>query len=260
MIPGEARRSLRSRQPLARLLRVIGWSMLGLMALLLLFTWTLPWQTGLRALFALERDVLYPQEPLVALVLRHLQLVFASSALTILIAVPLGIYVTREAGAEFLPLVERLAALGQTFPPVAVLSLAYPVLGFGFAPSLLALSIYGLLPVIAGTIAGLRAVPAEVLEAARGMGMTPWQTLWRVELPLGARVILGGVRTSVVVNIGTAAIGAAIGAGGLGLPIFAGLENQNFAYVLEGAIPTAMLSLWADACLGAVERSLTHDL
>lgn len=244
----------------SQLARALAFSLAVLAVLLAFFAWTSPWQTVFHALFPLERDVLYGQEPLVGLALRHLQLVFVSSLLTILIAVPLGVFVTRDAGREFLPLVERLAALGQTFPPVAVLSLTYPALGFGFGPSLVALSIYGLLPVIAGTIAGLRAVPADALEAARGMGMTPWQTLLRVELPLGARVILGGVRTSVVVNVGTAAIGAAIGAGGLGLPIFAGLENQNFAYVLEGAIPTALLALWADASLGALERALTRGV
>ncbi len=257
MIASSARPASRSSTE-SQLAQVVVFSLVALALLLALFAWTTPWQTVLHALFPLERDVLYGQESLVSLALRHLQLVFASSIVTILIAVPLGIFVTRDSGREFLPLVERLAALGQTFPPVAVLSLTYPVLGFGFGPSLVALSIYGLLPVIAGTIAGLRAVPPDALEAARGMGMTPWQTLLRVELPLGARVILGGVRTSVVVNVGTAAIGAAIGAGGLGLPIFAGLENQNFAYVLEGAIPTALLALWADASLGALERALTR--
>jgi osmoprotectant transport system permease protein len=249
----------RSRVSLeTQLVRVLIVALLGLGVLLALFAWETPFRTVLRALFPLERDVLYPQEPLVSLALRHLQLVFASSVLTMLIAVPIGVFVTRPVGQEFLPLTERLAALGQTFPPVAVLSLTYPALGFGFAPSLVALTIYGLLPVLAGTVAGLRAVPSDALEAARGMGMTPAQTLARVELPMAARVILGGIRTSVVVNVGTAAIGAAIGAGGLGLAIFAGLENQNFAYVLEGAAATALIAVWADLSLGSLERVLTR--
>jgi osmoprotectant transport system permease protein len=187
------------------------------------------------------------------LALTHLVLVVASSLLSVLIGLLVAVFVTRAAGHEFLPLALSLSSLAQVFPPVAVLALAYPVLGFGFAPSLLALSLYGLLPVVSGTIAGIQSVSPDALEAARGMGMTQGQMLTRVEMPLAARAILGGVRTSVVVNVGTATIAAAIGAGGLGLPIFAGLENQNFAYVLSGALAVAGLALWADWTLSRLE-------
>jgi osmoprotectant transport system permease protein len=221
-----------------------------------MFTQTKAWETGLRFLFPLEQNVLYGTAPLFTLALQHLALIFSSSLLTTILGVALGVFVTRESGKEFLPLVSNLTALAQTFPPVAVLALSYPILGFGFYPVLIALSLYGLLPILAGTLAGIGSVDPAALEAARGMGMTNWQVLTRVELPLALRPLLGGIRTSVVVNIGTAAIGAAIGAGGLGLPIFAGLENQNFAFVLEGALSVAILALWADWVLGTLERAL----
>jgi osmoprotectant transport system permease protein len=224
--------------------------------ILFVFTQTKAWEVVLRFLFPLEEKVLYGTAPLLNLAFTHLTLIAASSLITTVLGVGLGIFVTRAVGREFLPLVSSLTALAQTFPPVAVLALSYPLLGFGFYPVLIALSLYGLLPVLTGTLAGIASVDAAALEAARGMGMTGFQVLTRVELPLASRPLLGGIRTSLVINIGTAAIGAAIGAGGLGLPIFAGLENQNFAFVLEGALSVAMLALWADWVMGLLEQSL----
>jgi osmoprotectant transport system permease protein len=112
-------------------------------------------------------------------------------------------------------------------------------------------------PVVSGTIAGIESVPQPVVEAAQGMGMSPTQVLLRVELPLAARVILSGIRTSMAINIGTATVGAAIGTGGLGVPIIGGLAVQNMAYVLEGAIPAALLAVLADATLAQVEAAVT---
>ncbi len=238
------------------LARVFALGIVSLALLLLVFTQTRGWEVMLRFLFPLEERVLYGTAPLLNLALTHLVLIASSSFLTTLLGVCLGIFVTRAFGREFLPLVSSLTALAQTFPPVAVLALSYPLLGFGFYPVLVALTLYGLLPVLTGTLAGIASVDASALEAARGMGMTNLQVLTRVELPLALRPLLGGIRTSLVVNIGTAAIGAAIGAGGLGLPIFAGLENQNFAFVLEGALSVAMLALWADWVMGLLEKAL----
>lgn len=215
------------------------------------------WETALRALFPAQSEVLMPRDTLADLVLQHLALVGISSGLTIAVGVPLGVWVTRRSGAEFRSLVVAGTDLGQTFPPVAVLALAMPVLGFGFWPTIVALFIYGLFPVVSSTIAGIDSVPPSVIEAATGMGMSPVQVLARVELPLAARVILSGVRTSVAINIGTATVGAAIGTGGLGVPIIGGLAVQNMAYVLEGAIPAALLAVLADAALAQVEAAVT---
>lgn len=234
--------------------RALALTAAGVAAFAVLVSLPGPWEQALRALFPAYRQVLHPRGTLAQFTLEHLALVGASSALTIAVGVPLGIAVTRRQGAEFRPLVVAATDLGQTFPPVAVLALAMPVLGFGFWPTIVALFLYGLFPVVSSTIAGIEAVPAPVLEAARGMGMGPLQVLLRVELPLAARVIMAGIRTSVAINIGTATVGAAIGTGGLGVPIIGGLAVQNLAYVVEGAVPAALLAVLADAVLAQLER------
>ncbi len=211
------------------------------------------WEVTLRFLFPQETRVLHPRASLLILVWEHIQLVTISSGLTILFGIPLGIWVTRPGGRNFLPIVTNLTSFGQTFPPVAVLALAVPMLGFGLLPTIVALFLYGLLPIVRNTIAGLRAVPQDVLDAASGMGMSRMQALVRVEIPLAARVIMAGVRISVIINIGTAMIGAVIGAGGLGSPIIAGLVQDNLAYIIEGAIPAAILAVLADQLLANVE-------
>lgn len=215
------------------------------------------WAAALRALFPTTPVVVFPSATLADLVVQHLQIVLVSSAITIAIGIPLGIWVTRDSGRDFRELVAAVVDFGQTFPPIAVLALMMPILGLGAQPAIVALSLYGLFPVVSGTIAGLDAVPPAVLDAARGMGMGRWTILARVELPLAARVIMAGVRTSVIINIGTATVAAATGAGGLGSPIFSGINTQNGALLLEGAVAAAMLAVLADAMLGRVEELVT---
>ncbi len=217
------------------------------------------WETSLRFFFPQESRVLHPRATLLVLVWEHIRLVAISSAITIIIGVPVGIWVTRASGRDFLPIVTDITSFGQTFPPVAVLALAVPMLGFGLLPTVVALFLYGLLPVVRNTIAGLRAVPSNLLDAAYGMGMSQTQTLLRVEIPLSARVIIAGVRISVIINIGTAMIGAVIGAGGLGSPIIAGLVQDNIAYILEGSVPAALLAVLADQLLGNVEATFAYS-
>jgi len=217
------------------------------------------WETALRSLFPEESRVLHPRASLLVLVGEHVLLVLYSSSLTVLVGVPLGIWVTRPGGRSFLPIVSDLTSFGQTFPPVAVLALAVPIMGFGVLPTVSALFLYGLLPVVRNTIAGLDAVPHHLVDAAQGMGMGRVRALVRVELPLSARVILAGVRISVVINIGTAMIGAVIGAGGLGSPVVGGLVQDNVAYILEGAVPAAMLAVLTDQLLANFERSFTYS-
>jgi ABC-type proline/glycine betaine transport systems, permease component len=237
----------------------IRWALIALavVAFALLVSAEGVWREVLGALFPDYRTVVHPRGTLVDFTLEHLALVGVSSALTIAVGVPLGVWVTRRSGREFRPLVSAGVDLGQTFPPVAVLALAMPVLGFGFWPTIVALFLYGLFPVVSGTIAGIESVPRAVIEAAVGMGMNRWQVLVRVELPLAARVIMAGVRTSVAINIGTATVGAAIGTGGLGVPIIGGLAVQNMAYVLQGAVPAALLAVLADALLAQAEEGLS---
>jgi osmoprotectant transport system permease protein len=210
--------------------------MLGMPALRPLFAAAFP---------ALERPY-YEGASFPALVAAHLELVFVSSAAAVLIGVPAGIFVTRRAGEEFRGTIETLVAIGQTFPPVAVLALAVPVMGFGLWPALIALTVYGLLPIVQNTIAGLQAMPPASLEAGRGLGMTGGQLLRRVELPLAAPLIVSGIRTSVIINIGTAAIASTVGVRTLGVPIILGLIGSNIAYVLQGSVLVGLLAVVLD--------------
>lgn len=198
--------------------------------------------------------LIYDRSPFPQMVLEHLYLVGISSGIAILVGVLSGIFVTREIGRDFLPVVNSLSSLGQTFPPVAVLALAVPIVGFGAKPTIIALLIYGLLPIIRNTIAGLEQVPASVLEAAKGMGMSRLQILLQIELPLSMKVIFAGVRTSTIINIGTATLGATIGAGGLGAPIIAGLISDNQAFVLQGTLLVGLFAILTDQSLDLVER------
>lgn len=198
------------------------------------------------ALFPQLPRPVYQQESFVALTLAHFWLVGVSSVLAIAVGLGAGILVTRPWGREFRPLVETIAAVGQTFPPVAVLAIAVPVMGFGREPAVIALILYGVLPVLQGTLAGFAAVPESVQSVAKGMGMSNLQRLVRVELPLAAPVIIAGVRTSVIVNIGTATIASTVGASTLGSPIIIGLSGFNTAYVLQGAILVALAAIIVD--------------
>lgn len=194
-----------------------------------------------------SRQVIYDRADFVTLLGRHLLVVSVAAVLAILIGVGAAIAATRNWGRDFLPLVSQLASIGQTFPPVAVLALAVPVLGFGTLPIIVALLLYGLLPIVRNTLAGLQGIDSGVMEAARGMGMSNGQILRQVELPLAAPVILAGIRTSVTINIATAAIGATVGASNLGDPIISGIVNGNTAYILQGALTIGLLAITVDS-------------
>ncbi|VEA76260.1 putative permease transmembrane component [Salmonella enterica subsp. arizonae] len=181
-----------------------------------------------------------------------------SSLFAIVAGVGAGIAVTRESGKEFRPLVETIAAVGQTFPPVAVLAIAVPVMGFGQQPAIIALILYGVLPILQATLAGLGAVPASVMSVASGMGMSRRQQLYQVELPLAAPVILAGIRTSVIINIGTATIASTVGASTLGTPIIIGLSGFNTAYVIQGAVLVALAAIIIDRLFERLTRALTR--
>ncbi len=217
---------------------------------LALTLWTAPWEEALSRLFPDLEKVLYRLVPLQRLVGEHMILVLVSSGLATLIGVGAAVAATRPWGRDFLPALNSLASMGQTFPPVAVLAIAVPVVGFGFKPTLIALFLYGLLPIVRNTITGIESIEPDILEAARGMGMKASQVLVSVEIPLAFPVILAGVRVSSVINIGTATLGATIGAGGLGKPIIAGLIADNPAFIIQGAVLVGLLAIVVDMALG----------
>ncbi|WP_039058657.1 ABC transporter permease [Enterobacter sp. Bisph1] len=221
--------------------------LLWLIALFIALLVWLPHSTPLfSSLFPQLPRPVYLQESFITLTIAHFTLVAISSAIAIVIGVGMAIVVTRSAGREFRPLAETIAAVGQTFPPVAVLAIAVPVMGFGKQPAIIALVLYGVLPVLQGTLAGIAAVPQSVQSVAEGMGMSAWQRLIKTELPLAAPMIIAGVRTSVIINIGTATIASTVGASTLGTPIIIGLSGFNTAYVVQGAVLVALAAIIVD--------------
>lgn len=202
--------------------------------------------------------VIYERVSLLSLALNHLMLVAVASALATLVAVTLAVAVTRPAGAAFRPLSRTITNVGQTFPPVAVLALAVPVLGFGAGPTLVALFLYGLLPIFENAMTALSTLPPRTMEAARGMGMGRFQRLWQVELPLAAPVILAGIRLSVVIALGTATIGSTVAARTLGEVIIAGLLTNNTAFVLQGGLIVGLFAVLIYDALTLLERRIAR--
>jgi osmoprotectant transport system permease protein len=187
--------------------------------------------------------------------LRHMQITLIAVGLAVLIGVPVGIIITKHkkiAGG-----VLGVANIFQTLPSLALFGLIIPILGIGITPSIFVLFLYALLPIIKNTYIGIESVDPASIEAGRGMGMKKSQILTMVEIPLALPVIMGGIRISTVINIGTATIAALIGAGGLGDFIFRGISMNNNNMILTGAIPTALLAILVDYILGKVELALT---
>jgi osmoprotectant transport system permease protein len=204
-----------------------------------------------------RRDGLLPylwaeRRTLLQLTARHLLLVAVSLAGAIALAVPLGLGLERtRRGAEA---VIRGVGVLQTVPGIALLAFMIPVLGIGVVPALVALFLYSLYPILRNTYTGVRDAAPDAVGAARALGMTPRQILRYVRLPLAAPLIMAGIRTAAVINVGTATLAAFIGAGGLGDPIAAGLALSDTRMILSGALPAAVLALGVDALLGACER------
>lgn len=193
-------------------------------------------------LFPSESVFTHSRKTILEMTGEHIALSLLATALAALVGILIGVGVTRKGGQDFQILIMRLNAFIQTFPPSAVIILAYPVLGFGWKPALLALFLYSLFPILGNTVVGFQGVPPEVQESARGMGMTALQQLWIAEFPQAWPMILTGIRHSYILNLGTAAIAAVIGGGGLGTIIISGLALRNSALVLSGTIVISLLA------------------
>jgi osmoprotectant transport system permease protein len=180
------------------------------------------------------------------LIQQHLFLVTVSMAMAICTGLAAGIIVSRKGLQKYSGIVMYVIGLGQTIPSLAVLALTMSFLGIGSKPAIFALFVYSTLPIARNTLAGLLAVSPAIIDAARGMGMSPGRILWQVELPNALLVILTGIRVAVVINIGTAALGYLIGAGGLGDLIFTGINLMQPDKLLAGALPVIILALLAD--------------
>lgn len=232
---------------------------LGVLVILLAFLLQPGWFGPLlKPLVQENAPAIYNRGSLLWLTVLHLRTVLIATLAATVVAVSLAILVTREAGAEFLPLSRSLVNIGQTFPPVAVLALSVPIFGFGEKPTLIALFLYGLLPIFENALTGLTTLPPAVIEAARGAGMTERQRLLKVEVPLALPVILTGIRLSVVISLATATIGSTVAARTLGEVIIAGLQANNLAFVLQGGLIVAALAVLIHDALQAVERALAQ--
>jgi osmoprotectant transport system permease protein len=193
---------------------------------------------------------------LARLTLRHLLLVLASLSAATLAAVPIGVALER-AGASAEPVIRAFGVL-QTIPGIALLAFMIPLLGIGVVPALVALFLYSVYPILRNTYSGVRDAAPDAVEAAGALGMTPWQVLRFVRLPLATPTIMAGVRTAAVIAVGTATLAAFIGAGGLGDPIVAGLALSDTRRILFGAIPAAALAVIVDTALAVVERRVSR--
>lgn len=185
---------------------------------------------------------------------QHLALSLAALGISICVFIPLGIWIARRTGAA--QVVINLFNGLRVLPSLAILFLALPFLGLGFLPSLVALTVLAIPPVLVNTYTGLRGIEPAVVEAAVGMGMTTRQVLWQVELPMAAPVIISGIRLAAVEVLASATLAAFIGGGGLGDFITRGFALYDARIMLVGAIPVALLALFAEALLGAWQKAL----
>ena len=193
--------------------------------------------------------VIYPTVPLTQLMFDQLFLVAVASSISLAVGLALGLLALSRVGRPFRDLIVNMGNLAQTLPTAAVMALAIPATGYGAKPVIIALVLYGILPIVLNTIAGIEGVSPAALDAAEGVGMSPVQRLVSVQLPLAFPVMLGGIKNMLVINVSAATIGAIAAAGGLGQPILAGFAKYNTAFIIEGALPAAVLALLIDRLL-----------
>ncbi len=186
----------------------------------------------------------------------HILLVAMGAGAAILTSVPLGILITRPSLRRFAPFIDNPVNIAQTVPGLAILALFFTYLGMGWRTAVFALWLYSLLPILRNTSIGIQSIDPGVMEAAKGMGMRPWRILTKIEIPLALPIIMAGIRTSVVVCVGSAALSTFIGAGGLGDLIVTGISLIRYNIIYAGAILSALLAILLDNLLGSLELYL----
>jgi osmoprotectant transport system permease protein len=207
--------------------------------------------------------ILRRPELLAGWVLAHLWIIFVSIIVAVILGVLLGIFITGKGREQIADTALYLAEIVMTIPSLALFGLLMLLLSgmglksIGFLPAVIALIVYGQLPILRNTYTAIRAVDPTMVEAGRGMGMTERQILFRIELPLSVPVIMAGIRNSIVLLIGIATIAAFIGASGLGVPIFRGIRNARMDLILIGGISVSILALLVDGLMARVERRIT---
>ncbi len=221
------------------------WRNVLLVAVFVMGAWA--WQSEmLPAIFDRWDDVVF-------LARQHIALVAISGGLAVAVGIPLGVLLTRPAFKRYGDTALQVLNIGATVPTLAVLALSMSVLGIGDRPAIFGLFAVTLLPIVANTLAGIRAVPPHLIEAASGMGMSGAQILLTVELPNALFVIYAGIRTALAINVGTVPLAFLIGGGGLGELIFSGIALNEFGMMLAGAIPTALLAIVVDFVMSQMQ-------
>lgn len=198
--------------------------------------------------------------PLYVLAFQYLAIVAVSSSISFAIAFSLGIMTHLFKLESLKSLMLSLANFGTTFPSIAVIALLVPIFGYGYMPVVIALVIYGILPILMNTLIGLDQVDPSIVEASIGMGMKRHEALLRVYLPIAMPVILAGVKTSLIINIAAATVGAVVGAGGLGMPIVSGIRTSEPILIIKGAFPVILLALFVDGLFNRIERKYQWNI
>jgi len=202
-----------------------------------------------------ETTYIHSRLTLISMSWTHLAMALGATFVSSASGVTIGILVTRKKGRTFLPLVQKIGTFFQTLPPTGVIILSFPLLGFGWPPTLLALFLYSFFPVIGSTVLGISSLAPEIRDSSLGLGMNEKNLLWMVEFPLSVPTILTGIRQAFVLNMATAAIGAIIGAGGLGIIIMSGINQQNSALVFSGTLVIVGFTLVGDGILSLIAKN-----
>lgn len=189
----------------------------------------------------------------------HFFLFLSSMVLATIIGLAMSIYITGDGRQKIGQTILIVTGAAQAVPSIAVVALAFLFVGIGAKPAIIALVLYSLVPIVFNATSGILSVPSQVIEAARGLGLTKGQIIWKVKIPLAITVIMSGIRSASVINIGTVTIAAIIGGGGLGDLIYSGLKNQKFELILVGAGLSALMAIAVDTVLAAVEKKITPE-
>ena len=195
--------------------------------------------------------------PLLVYFGQHIWMVLVSSVIAVGIELGLGIFATTKTGEDFRDPLLKVVNLGQAFPSPALLALVVPILGYGHEGALIALVVYALMPIVYNVVVGIEEVAEDVVDAAIGMGMTPFHLYRKIKIPLAMNVILGGIRTALVINISAATLAAAVGAGGLGVLVVNGVRTFDMVLILQGAIPVTIMAVIVELLLKEVQARLS---
>ncbi len=199
-------------------------------------------------------------EDVPTLLWQHIYITLISLSCACAVAVPLGVFLTRKSIKRYSGAVLAVLNVAQSVPSLAILALGMRFMGVGLFPSLVVLTIYGLLPIVRNTIAGINKVDEDILEASRGMGLSKTQTLFRVELPLAMPIILNGIQTTAVILVATTAVAALIGAGGLGTMIFIGVTMMRSEQIIVGAGLTTLMAIILDKGIGYISKKSAKSM